>query len=392
MITSKAAISLVARREIRARLFSKAFIIGLGVTSSLIVLAFVLASVFGGDDPTRLGLVGEQPAAAQTILEQQAELEDRELVFEDLASAAAGQEAIENGDLDAVVIDGTTLMMKREDVGLLSFVSAAWQQGRLLEGLGDAGLSDSDISSTLGQAIPLKVQELEPDDDRETKDRIAFVSVVLLFLAIQVAGAYIMMGVLEEKSNKVVELILSSIKARHLLIGKILGIGVLGLVQMLVLVGSTIAAAALTGSSVLPSLSVSMVVWGIVWFLLGYLLYGSMFAAGASLVSRQEDAQGALAPVSVVIMLSYFGSIFSASDPDSTFTRVLSVLPPVAPFAMPGRLATGSATTFDVGLALVLTALTVAVVILLAERIYVRSVLHTDRPLTWREAWRLESS
>ncbi len=392
MITSKAAISLVARREIRARLFSKPFIIGLGVTSSLIVLAFVLASVFGGDDPTRLGLVGEQPAAAQAILEQQAELEDRELVFEDLASAAAGQEAIENGDLDAVVIDGTTLMMKREDVGLLSFVSAAWQQGQLLEGLGDAGLSDSDISSTLGQAIPLTVQELEPDDDRETKDRIAFVSVVLLFLAIQVAGAYIMMGVLEEKSNKVVELILSSIKARHLLIGKILGIGVLGLVQMLVLVGSTIAAAALTGSSVLPSLSVSMVVWGIVWFLLGYLLYGSMFAAGASLVSRQEDAQGALAPVSVVIMLSYFGSAFSASDPDSTFTRVLSVLPPVAPFAMPGRLATGSATTFDVGLAFVLTALTAAVVILLAERIYVRSVLHTDRPLTWREAWRLESS
>lgn len=390
MITSRAAITLVARRELRARLLSKPFLVGLIVIVVFILAGFGLASWFGREQPTTIGLIGDQPAAALVILESQAALEERKIEFVDYSSVAAAEAAIEDGDLDVAVVDGSTIVMKRLNPGLMGFVSGAWQQAGLLEGLDDAGLTSGDVSNALDEAAPLTLRELEPDDERDAKDGIAAVSVILLFMSIQLAGAYIMMGVLEEKTNKVVELILSSIRARDLLVGKILGIGALGLVQIVVLAGTALLASAFVSSTVLPSISASMLVWGLVWFLCGYLLYGSLFAAGASLVSRQEDAQSALGPVSVLIMLSYLGSIFAASDPESTFARVLSLLPPTAPFAMPGRIATGSANALDLTVALLLTLGSVALVVMAAERIYVRSVLHTDRALSWREAWKLE--
>ena len=92
----------------------------------------------------------------------------------------------------------------------------------------------------------------------------------------------------------------------------------------------------------------------------------------------------------VVLMLSYFGAIFAASDPKSTLATVVSWVPLTAPFAMPGRIASGDAQWWEVLGAMGLTAVAAAVVLRLAERIYVRSVIHTDRKLGWREAWVLE--
>ncbi len=199
------------------------------------------------------------------------------------------------------------------------------------------------------------------------------------------------MGVLEEKTSKVVELILSSISARDLLIGKVLGIGVIGLIQVLVLLWSIVICAELTGNDVVPSITAGMVAAGLAWYLVGYLFYGALFAAGASLVSRQEDAQTALAPITVIIMAAYFASLFVAGEPDSSTARILSLLPPVAPFAMPGRIAIGNVPAWEVALAFVLAGLSVVAVMSLAGKIYVRSVMHTGKTLGWREAWNMRT-
>ncbi len=385
------AIGLISRREIQSRLLSKAFLGGVLTTVALIFGVFALGSFFGGDDEVRLGLVGSQPDGAVEALGVVADRTETELDLTSFSSVADAEAALEAGDVDGLVVDGAELRMVETDNDLVALVTPAWQQAALVGGLSDAGLGDDAIAGAFDVAAPLTVVELEPDPEGDEREAVAFFSVILLFIAIQVAGAYILMGVFEEKSTKVVELVLSSVRARHLLLGKIIGVGVLGLVQVVVLAGSAITAAAIFGSDALPSLTAGLLISGVVWFVLGYLLYGSVFAAGASLAPRQEDAQSTLGPVSVVLMLSYFGAIFAASDPQSTLARVVSWVPLTAPFAMPGRIASGDALWWEVIGSMAITAVAAAGVLLLAERIYVRSIIHTDRKLGWREAWSLQS-
>ena len=338
-----------------------------------------------------IGVVGDGQDRSIETLQAFAELEDRDVEIERFDTVVEAERAITDGDIDAAVVDATTFVIERANPGLLGFVSAAWQQSGLLDGLRDAGLDDAAVMEALAGAEPLAVRELEPDDDREARDGIAFVSVIILFISVQIAGAYILMGVLEEKTSKVVELILSSISARDLLIGKVLGIGIIGLIQVFVLLGSIVVCAQVVGSDVLPAITAGMVVAGLAWFLIGYLLYGALFASGAALVSRQEDAQSALAPITVVIMGAYFASFYVAGDPEATAAQVLSVLPPIAPFAMPGRIAIGDVPAWQVALAFGLAIVSVIGVLSLAGKIYVRSVMHTGKTLSWREAWKMKA-
>lgn len=385
------ALRLISRREVLSRITSKAFIGGILTTVTLVFAVFGLGKLLNDDDPVRVGLVGDQPAGAAEVLERTAELDGTDVEISQLDDRGAAVAALEAGDLDGFVVDGAELVMLEMDSQLVALVTPAWQQAALIDGLAEAGLDQDQVAETLAGASPIEIVELEPDPESDDAEGLAFVTVILLFVSIQVAGAYILMGVFEEKSTKVVELVLSSVKARHLLLGKIIGVGVLGLVQVLVLAGAALAAATLFSSTSIPALSAGLVVSGVVWFVLGYLLYGSVFAAGASLAPRQEDAQSTLAPVSVLLMLSYFGALFSASDPDSTLATVVSWMPVTAPFAMPGRLASGDAGWWEVGGSMLLTAVAAGLVLMLAERIYVRSIIHTDRKLGWREAWSLQS-
>ncbi len=379
------------RREMNQRLLSKAFLIAQVTTVGLIFAIFGLVTFLDNDDPVRVGLVGDQPTNAEMTLEALAEQTETEVEVQTFDSRESAAIAIEEGDLDAAVIDGEVMLMDEVDEEVVQLLTPAWQQASLVDGLRDVGLSNSDVGTALSDAAPLSIEELNPDPDSGPRRAVAGASVVLMFIAVQVAGAYIMMGVFEEKSSKVVELVLSSIKARYLLAGKVLGIAVLGIVQVVLLAGSALAAASIFGSSALPALSASLLGTAVIWFLLGYLLYGAVFAAGASLAPRQEDAQSTLAPVTVILMLSYVASIIAAGEPDGLAAKVVSWIPFTAPFAMPGRIAAGDALWWEIVGSMAVTGVAAVVVLLLAERIYVRSIIHTDKVLSWREAWSLNT-
>ncbi|MCB0992776.1 MAG: ABC transporter permease [Acidimicrobiales bacterium] len=384
------ALRLISRREVTSRITSKAFIGGILTTVFLIFAVFGLGALLGGDDPVRIGVSGPQPTGVLEVLERTAQLNGTQLELTEYVDRDVAAAALEADEVDGVVVDGEQLLMTTTQSDVVALVTPAWQQAALIDGLSEAGLDEQAVAATLQGAAPIEVVELDPDPGSDGREGLAFVTVIMLFISIQVAGAYILMGVFEEKSTKVVELVLSSVRARHLLLGKIIGVGVLGLVQVVALAGSALVAAALFSSADLPALSLGLVLSGLAWFVLGYLLYGSVFAAGASLAPRQEDAQSTLAPVSVLLMLSYFGALFSASDPTSVLARVVSWVPVTAPFAMPGRIASGDAVWWEVAGAMLLTAVAAGLVLMLAERIYVRSIIHTDRKLGWREAWSLQ--
>ena len=384
------AIALVTRRELKARVFTKGFLISLLVTGGLIIGIFVLGSVLSSNDPLQVGVLGQQPEGVEQNLASLAEIRDDEVEVIRFDTRAEAEAAIVSGEVSAVVVEGSEVIMDRTDNDILGLISPAWQQANLVDGLVTQGLSESQVGEALSGGS-LRVTELDPDPESDARIAVAFATVILLFISVQVAGSYIMMGVFEEKGSKIVELVLASIPARYLLAGKVLGVGVLGLVQVAVLAGSALIGASLTGSSALPALSPALIGTGIIWFLLGYLLYGSVFAAGASLAPRQEDAQSTLGPITVILMLSYFASIFVATDPGSTASRIISWIPFASPFTMPGRTATGDALWWEVVGSMLVTGIAAGTVLIIAERVYVRSIIHTDRKLGWREAWSLKS-
>jgi ABC-2 type transport system permease protein len=144
-----------------------------------------------------------------------------------------------------------------------------------------------------------------------------------------------------------------------------------------------------TMSSVdLPAVRATVLIWAVIWFVLGYALYATVFGALGSLASRPEDAQSAAGPVSVVLVLMYFVSFAAIGSPDTTWARLVSWFPATAPLAMPIRIAMGAATWWDPLVALVLTGAAIAGLVVFGGRVYAGAVLHSGSTLKLRDAWR----
>ncbi len=196
------------------------------------------------------------------------------------------------------------------------------------------------------------------------------------------------MGVVEEKSSRVVELILSTLRPRHLLAGKILGLGLLGLGQLLLIGVVGIGLGAASGALDVNGDVIAAAVLALAWFVVGYAFYAAAFACAASLVSRQEDLQSVISPLTIVLMVGFFVSFAVLDDPDGTFATVVSFIPPFAPMTMPPRIALGEASTVEVVGALAVTVGATALLIPLAARIYRGGVLRMGGAIKLREAWR----
>src|SRR5690606_16737085 len=195
----------------------------------------------------------------------------------------------------------------------------------------------------------------------------------------------VLTGVVEEKSTAVVEVLLVRVPARHLLAGKVIGIGVAALIQLVLAVAAGMVSLALASVSV-PGEVWSALPMVLVWFLGGYALYSTLFALAGSLVSRQEDAQAAAAPIMTVLIGAYLLVFFFGYAPESTASRVMSVIPPLAPLLMPMRMAAGAASVLEVALALVLMVAGVVLAWQLAGRIYNQVLLQRGTRISWRAA------
>jgi ABC-2 type transport system permease protein len=179
--------------------------------------------------------------------------------------------------------------------------------------------------------------------------------------------------------------LLERVRSHELLAGKVIGIGVVGLLQFAAMVIAGLAALVISGASVPNDIwaSVPMTVF---WFLGGYAFYSTLFALAGSLVSRQEDAQGASAPILTVMIIAYMLVFVFGYVPDSTVSAVLSLIPPITPFLMPMRMAAGAAQPWEIALAIVLLAGSVVAITRLAGRIYEQVLLRRGTRIPWREA------
>jgi ABC-2 type transport system permease protein len=197
---------------------------------------------------------------------------------------------------------------------------------------------------------------------------------------------WVAMGVVEEKSSRVVEIMLSAIPARAFLAGKIIGIGALGMVQLVVVAALGVGVAAAAGVISLTGPMLTPVLLSLGWFVLGYAVYASLAAAAAARVSRQEELQNVTTPLTMTAMFSYFASFYSFMQPDSRLVEVISVIPPFSALVMPIRMSRGDASGLEVGLALTLMVALIVGLVLLAARIYEGAVLRMGSKVSVREA------
>ena len=233
---------------------------------------------------------------------------------------------------------------------------------------------------------------LDPEDEGEGVGRaVGVLTAILLFVSVSTFGGFVLTGVVEEKTSAVVEVLLARVPAHILLAGKVLGIGVVALVQLVVAVAAGVVALAISGVVVPGEVWLSLPTT-LVWFTAGFALYSTLFALAGSFVSRQEDAQAAAAPITLCFMAAYLLVFTAGASPDSTLAQVLSLLPPFAPLLMPLRIASGAASWWEVLVAGVLLVGTVWLVLRAAGSVYARTLLHRGSRITWKEALRLRES
>jgi ABC-2 type transport system permease protein len=385
---------LVARREVRSRLRSRA----LKVTTSLFVVVILAIGVINrvarGDGPSRtvVATVGVIPGGFDQALAQSAAIADVPFTLSaPLPDRAAAERALRDGSVDVVVDAGARQLVFHSsvDAAEAAVVGAAWHASSAQQAAEDANLSPEVVAAVIAPPGLSTAVVSQPRSDNVGR-LVGTLAAILLFLSLNTFGAMVLTGVVEEKTSAVVEILLAHVRAHVLLAGKVLGIGVVAMLQFAVLIGVGVVALRISGTSVPPAVWVALPTT-LGWFIGGFAFYATLFALAGSFVSRQEDAQSSAAPVSLIFTAGYIVVFVVAGDPGSTVAAVLSVLPPFAPLLMPLRIATGTAAAWQVVLAAVLLVGAVWVVIRAAGTIYAQTLLHRGSRITWRQALRLRS-
>lgn len=384
---------LVAHRDFWYRLRDKGFLISTAITMTVLTGLILIRAYGGGGTPTfDLGLLGSGSGRLGPLVVRAADSQGAKVRTEPVADRATAQAGLKDGSLDAVLVDGTRLLAQRDAPGqLVSAVQTAVVADAIRATLEANDVPADEISHILNPA-PVPVGSIEPQDpNRDTNSSVAFIAVVILYGQLFGYGVWVATGVIEEKASRVVEILLSTIRARQLLAGKILGIGALGLLQLVAIAVYSIVLASLTGALELPAHALGTAALAIGWFVLGFAFYASLFAVAGSLVSRMEELQNVIVPLNLVILVSFFLSIGATSDPSSTLSRIVSIVPFSAALSMPVRITLGAATPLEIVASLVIMIASTAWLIPLAGRLYSGAVLRTGARVKLSDAWRSTS-
>jgi ABC-2 type transport system permease protein len=385
-------IKLTARRELVERTRrDRSFLISTLVTLAILFAIIFVPRLFGAGDPEQfnVGLVGPASAPIGQALTAQAPSIGVRVRVQRPASAQAAEAAVRDGKLDLAVIDGREVVAKDEVNDQLNvLVQSASRIARAQQTLQDAGVSQTEIQSALAPP-PLPVRSLEPvEENARSKRAIATVSVFLLYGQLIGYCFAVAMGVVEEKSTRVVEVLLAAVRPVQLLARKIIGIGLVGLLQLAVIGAIGLAVATASNTINLPPDAAGTIGSVLLWFLLGYAFYSSLFAVAGAIVSRQEELQNTATPLNLLLLASFFVAFSSSvGGADSTLSRVSSFLPPVAPMVMPLRIAGGDAAMWEVALSLGIMLVSIVAVVLLAARLYEGAILRTGARVKLRDAW-----
>lgn len=387
-------IRLVAGREITTRIRSKAFL----WTTGLLVVAIVAGGVIlnlalDSSSATSVAVTPQTEALAQP-LQAIARANDEAIRIVEVDNDAAARAAVADEDADAALTgsptDFTVVVRSQPEPTQYAMLTVLRQQTALGAAVTDLGGDPAQVAQQLATAT-VKIQALDPAPERDGGQIAAgYVAGILLFLALQTTAQLVSQGVVEEKSTRVVELLLSTIRPWQLMAGKVTGIGVIGLLQVVAVIAAAAGTALTLGLLDTSSLNLgATIAWALVWFVVGFITFSLALAALASLVSRQEDVASVTAPVLVLMIIPYvIGISIAPWDPTNPIVVALSYIPFAAPMVMPMRIALGTVETWEILASLALSLALIPVLVWGAGRIYSNAVLRTGARVRLRDALR----
>ncbi len=400
----------IIQREYLTRVKSKGFLLGTILTPLFMAGLIFLPMLFigkGSKTSHRLVVLDQtnnetiyQRAQAYLNAETEASFEVRREVITADRLEARQQEL--NQDIKAERLDGYVVLpadvitagklFRRtknvNDFDLNRRIRDAFNSAVIGQRLLNAGVKPTDIEA-INQDISVDfLNERGETESPMGQWGLSFLLGIILYVTILVYGLYVLQGVIEEKQSRIVEVLLSSVKPFQLMLGKVVGIGLVSLTQILVwavslgLVTTLAAAQAIAfGSFKIPRIPFAVLFFFAVYFVLGYFLYATLYALIGSMVSSQEDGQQAQFPVTMLVAIPMALSSFIMTKPDSVVSTVLSLFPFFSPILMFMRITVQQPPWWQIALSIALLLGTIFGAVWLAAKIYrVGVLMYGKRP------------
>jgi ABC-2 type transport system permease protein len=404
----------VARREYLQRVRSRSFFI---VTMVLALVGVGLAllplgiRMLEGENERHVAVYlpdSSVPAATanalEAVLDASAGADGPDYVITTVDDPGEARAGVRDGQLDALLTisraaDGDLSYLLYTDEGLTGGTPTAIRTAVYQVSVGDR-LQRAGVGAEAGQILapaPVEVQQsdpgaIDPEENFGARYLFAMALVILTFMAVITYGTWVASSVAEEKSSRVMELLITAATPRQLLGGKVLGTGAAGLTQYLVVVIASILGFAVQrvladrlygsgGGNQIEGIDLGVLLPFGAFFLAGFMLYATLYAALGSMASRQEEVQQVTGPMILVGMIGYFAAFIGLNTPDAPWIQALSLIPFFSPYLLPARTILSTVAPWEWAVAAIAMAVFLVAALSIAARIYAAGVLlYGQRP------------
>jgi ABC-2 type transport system permease protein len=385
-------VGIIAGREIRERVKGRLFRVG-----TLIILVAVAAAIIipkinsnhSGPTAQKVAVVGSLAPDIRQVVEKIGSRDQDSVRFVSEPSLATAKAGLRSGRVDVAIVDGNEVLLN-EPASLSSspadptFVQGVADLLGVLNVYRSAGLTTAQANQVSG-ARPVPVHTLKAGSKATTNGTSVF-GIILLFVMLTQYNTWILIGVMQEKSSRVVEVLLATVRPIQLLGGKVLGIGLVALGQATLIVSFALILAAAVGSDLLHGSAPLVLLCQLLWLVLGYAFYCWVYAAGGSTAERQDQVQTLAFPLSIPILVGYVFSltVVSSGNADLLY-KIFAYLPPTAPFCMPVLVSLKLVSWWQFVASVLITIAATAGMAVFAARIYGRAVLRTGGRVRLRD-------
>ena len=392
----------VMKFTIKEMVKRKSFIVSTIIILVLMVVGFnvpnLIKSITGEDVKSKLLIVDSQNIFEGNLkllkdIDSGYEIETGEFAYEEI------QQKIENSEIDSALIiekndNNIKIRYLVKDAGMLTSVpeDVVNSINTLYTNIqiGKLGLTEEQIQ----YITPNFEFDLEQVNGEEAEGNVFVIMLMslVLFYAIYFCAYQVSSSITTEKTSKIMETLVTSTSPRTIILGKTIGIGLVGIIQMILIVGTAIISAnafldreLISSVLDLSNITVSLGLITLIYFILGYFAYALLYALTGSTVSKPEDIQSANTPVALLAVVGFYLAYFTMMNPTSELNLFASIFPVSSPFCMPFRVMMGLASTKDIIISILLLIATILLIAKIAIKIYSNAILNYGTKLSFRD-------
>ena len=380
----------------------KSFIVSTIIILVLIVIGFnvpkIIKNIMGEEKNPKLAIVDKDNIFKGELKALESVKSDYEIMVENFSEEEA-KNLVDNETIDSALVieeknDGIKIryivkdstMMEEVPEDIVNLISAGFMNMKISE----LGLTQKQLDA-MNPDFEFNLEQTGEERAAGNVFAIMLISMVLFF-AIYYSAFQVSSSITTEKTSKIIETLATSTSPKSIVIGKTLGIGIIGLAQLALIVATAvISAKSFLDPELLNSLldvsniTISLGIITAVYFLLGYLAFAFLYALTGSTVSKPEDVQSANGPVAILAMVGFYLSYFSMMNPTNNMNYVAAILPISSPFCMPFRVMMGLADGKEIALSIGILVITIIIVANVAIKIYSNAILNYGSKLSFKD-------